>query len=334
MKSQRLRMSPAVGILAAVLSLLIAAGDAASAQAWPTRPVTLVVPFGAGGAMDIVGRILAPRLSELLGQQVVVENVGGAGGMTGVNRVAKAAPDGYQFVLGNMGTQAISQTLYKHPLYNSETDLVPVGMVAQSYFVLIAQKDLPVRTLADFVAYAKANQGRMQYASAGAGSTTHMACVLLNAAMGTNITHVPYRSTSVGIQDMMAGRIDFICDTIETAAPQIRGGTVKAIAMLASNRAPLLPNLPSVAEEGLPQAAISGWYALFLPKGTPEGIVRRLSAATSAAVDAPAVRERFGSLGVGTVPPEARTPEYLAAVLAADIRKWADPIRASGVSIE
>ena len=209
--------------------------DNGAAQTWPTRPVTLVVPFGAGGAMDVVGRILAPRLSELLGQQVVVENVGGAGGMTGVSRVAKGTPDGYQFVLGNLGTQAISQTLYKHPLYNSATDFMPIGMFAQSYYVLITRKDLPASTLPEFIAYAKANQAKMQYASAGAGSTTHMACVLLNALMGTNVTHVPYRSTSVGIQDMMAGRIDFICDTVETAAPQILGDTVKAIALLAAS---------------------------------------------------------------------------------------------------
>ena len=218
-------------------------------QTYPTRPVTLVVPFGPGGAMDIVGRLLAPRLSELLGQQVVVENVSGAGGMTGVARVAKAPPDGYQFVLGNLGTQAISQTLYKHPLYNSVTDLTPIGMLAQSYYVLITRKDLPPSTLPDFIAYARANEGKMQYASAGAGSTTHMACVLLNAAMGTNITHVPYRSTAVGIQDMMAGRVDFICDTVETAAQQILGNTVKAIAVLASNRTPVLANVPSAAEQ-------------------------------------------------------------------------------------
>jgi len=320
---------------AAITSFLsITLSDHVAAQNWPTRPLTLIVPFGAGGAMDVVGRILAPRLSELLGQQVVVENVGGAGGMTGVSRVAKAAPDGYQFLLGNLGTQAISQTLYKHPLYNSATDFMPVGMLAQSYYVLITRKDLPATTLPEFVAYAKANQAKMQYASAGAGSTTHMACVLLNAAMGTNITHVPYRSTSVGIQDMMAGRIDFICDTVETAAQQILGNTVKAIALLASSRTPVLPNLASAAEQGVPEAAITGWYALFFPKGTLEPIVRRLSNAASATIDTPSVREHIESLGISTVPPERRTPEYLAKWVPAEIEKWAGPIKASGVSID
>jgi tripartite-type tricarboxylate transporter receptor subunit TctC len=319
---------------AAVISVSIASSDYGVAQNWPTRPVSMVVPFAAGGATDVVGRILASRLSELLGQQVLVENVGGAGGMTGASRVTKAPPDGYQFLLGNLGTQAISQTLYKHPLYNTMTDFMPVGMFAQSYYVLITRKDLPVTTLPEFIAYAKANQAKMQYASAGAGSTTHMACVLLNAAMGTNITHVPYRSTAIGIQDMMAGRIDFICDSEETAAQQILGDTVKAVALLASGRTPVLPNLATAVEQGVPEAAITGWYAVFLPKGTPEAIVRRLSNAVSATMDTPAVIERFESLGVSAVPPEWRTPEYLAKWVPAEIEKWAGPIRASGVSMD
>jgi tripartite-type tricarboxylate transporter receptor subunit TctC len=303
-------------------------------QAYPTRPVTLVVPFGPGGAMDIVGRVVASRLSELLGQQVVVENVSGAGGMTGVARVAKAAPDGYQLVLGNLGTQVISQTLYKRPLYNTVTDLTPIGMLANSYFVLITRKDLPAVTLPEFVAYAKANAGKMQYASAGPGSTTHMACVLLNMAMGTNITHVPYRSTVIGIQDMMAGRVDFICDTVETAAPQILGNTVKAIALLASSRTPVLPDVPTAPEQGVPEAAIQGWYGLFFPKGTPSAIVRRMSDAAIQTMDTPSVLERFASVGITAVPSEQRSPEYLAKSLPEQIERWAKPIKASGVLME
>src|ERR1700681_141391 len=176
------------GLIAGTVGGLLAASAPAAAQSWPTRPVTMVVPFGAGGATDVMARVLAPRLSELLGQQVIVENVGGAGGMTGVARVAQAPPDGYQFVLGNAGTQAISQTLYKQPLYNSATDFAPVGMVAQSFFVLITRKDLAATTLPEFIAYARANHAKMQYASAGVGSTSHMMCVLLNTEMGTDIT--------------------------------------------------------------------------------------------------------------------------------------------------
>jgi tripartite-type tricarboxylate transporter receptor subunit TctC len=306
----------------------------AAAQAWPTRSVTMVVPFGAGGATDVMARVLAPRLSELLGQQVIVENVGGAGGMTGVARVAKAPPDGSQFVLGNAGTQAISQTLYKQPLYTSVTDFAPVGMVTQSFFVLITRKDLPARTLPEFIAYAKANHGKMQYASAGVGSTSHMMCVLLNTAMGTDITHVPYRSTTIALPDMIAGRIDFICDAVETAAQQIEGNTVKAIAVLAPSRSAVLPQLATATEQGLAGVAASGWYGLFLPKGTPDAIVHRLSSAASAAVDTPSVRERIEGLGINMVPPETRTPEFLARFLPAEIEKWAVPIRASGLSMD
>src|SRR5215831_6769291 len=176
----------------------------AFAQDWPTRPVTMVVPFAAGGPADTVARILAPGLSELLGQQIVVENVGGSGGMTGAARVAKAAPDGYQFVLGNMGTHAANQTFYKTPLYNSASDFTPVMLVAQTPLVLLARKDLPADNLRDFIGYAKANQATMQYGSGGAGSASHLACVLLNSAIGINVTHVPYRGAAPAMQDLIA----------------------------------------------------------------------------------------------------------------------------------
>jgi tripartite-type tricarboxylate transporter receptor subunit TctC len=319
-------------MMAAIAALALS--TPAAAQSWPTRPLTMVVPFGAGGATDVMARTLAPRLSELLGQQVIVENVTGAGGMTGVARVAKSAPDGYQIALGNAGTQAVSQTLYKQPLYNSITDLAPVGVVAQQLFVLVTRKDLPATTLPEFIAYARSNQSKMQYASAGVGSTSHMMCVLLNTAMGTNITHVPYRSTAVAMPDMMAGRIDFICDAVETAAPHIQGDTVKAIALLAPHRSAVLPDLATAAEQGVADLALTGWYGLFLPKGTPEAIVHRLSSAASAALDTPAVRARIEGLGINMVPPQERTPEFLAAFLPAEIKKWAAPIKASGVSID
>jgi tripartite-type tricarboxylate transporter receptor subunit TctC len=296
--------------------------------------LTLVVPFLAGGGVDAVARIQAQRMGELLGQTIIVENIGAAGGMAGGARVAKAAPDGYQFVLGNAGTQAISQTLYKQPLYNAVTDFVPVGMVAQSFFVLITRKDLPADTLPEFFAYARANHARMQYASAGVGSTSHMMCVLLNIAMGVDITHLPYRSTMIALPDMMAGRIDFICDAVETAAQQIAGRTVKAIAVLAPSRSAVLPDLATATEQGVAELALSGWYALFLPKGTPDAIVRRLSSAASAAVDTPSVRERIEGLGINMVAAERRTPEYLSRFLPAEIEKWAVPIRASGLSMD
>ena len=206
-------------------------------QDWPTRPVTMVVPFAAGGPADTVGRILASSLSELLGQQVIIENVGGSGGMTGSARVAKAAPDGYQFVLGNVGTHAANQTFYKTPLYNAATDFAPVMLIAQTPLVLLARKDLPANNLKEFIAYAKVNQASMQYGSGGAGSASHLACVLLNAAIGINVTHVPYRGAAPAMQDLIAGRIDYQCPDTPIAIPQIQSKMVKTIAILTRDRA-------------------------------------------------------------------------------------------------
>src|SRR5262245_12470915 len=205
-------------LMAAAIVVSLSIG-AAQSQEWPTRPITMVVPFAAGGPADTVGRILAPGLSELLGQQVIIENVGGSGGMTGSYRVAKAAPDGYQFVLGNLGTHAANQTFYKTPLYNAATDFAPVMLIAQTPLVLLARKDLPADSLRGFIAYAKANQASMQYGSDGAGSASYLACVLVNAAISINVTHVPYRGAAPAMQDLI-GRIDYQCPDTPIAIPQ------------------------------------------------------------------------------------------------------------------
>jgi tripartite-type tricarboxylate transporter receptor subunit TctC len=321
-----------LGIAAA--TVLVAGNSAAIAEDWPTGPVTMVVPFGAGGGVDVTARILAPRLAQIVGQQVVVENIGGAGGMTGSARVAKAAPDGYQFVYGNAGTHAINQTLYKHPLYNAATDFAPVGTVTHTFFTLITRNDLPADTLPQFIAYARANQAKMQFGSAGTGSTTHKVCVMLNAAMGTSIAHVPYRSTAVAMQDMMAGRIDFICEPILTAMAQIRGGTVKPIAFLGPRRTPVLPDLPTADENGLSGFTISRWGAFFFPVGTPTTIVHRLSNAASEALDTPSVSERIAGLGYDPAPVNERTPEYMEKFLPGEIKRWAAAIKAAGINSE
>jgi tripartite-type tricarboxylate transporter receptor subunit TctC len=315
-------------------AILPAATHVALGQSYPSRPLTMVVPFAAGGAADVAARTVAPRLSEILGQHVIVENIGGAGGMTGASRVARAAPDGYQFVYGNTGTHAINQTLYKKPPYNPVTDFAPVGMFQRYFLALVARKDLPANTLPEFIAYAKANQAKMHYVSSGPGTTTHIACALLNTAMGTNISHVPYRSTVNAMPDMFAGRIDFICDDILNAAPHVQGGAIKAIAFLGTSRTRVLPNLATAIEQGLSGFDVSGWSAWFLPKGTPPVIVQRLSAAVSETMDTPSVRERIEGFGYSIPPPEHRTPEHLAKLLPLEIEKWAAPIRASGVSID
>ena len=293
----------------------------------------MVIPFAAGGPVDIVGRILASRLSELLGQQVVVENLGGAGGMTGASRVAKSAPDGYQVVLGNVGTHAASQTFYKRPLYNAATDFAPVMLIAETPPVLLVRSDLPVNNLTDFITYAKANQATMQHGSGGVGSASHLACTLVNLRIGVSVTHVPYRGAAPAMQDLIAGRINYLCPDAPIAIAQIQNKNVKAIAILTRNRSPSLPALASAHEQGLINFAASNWFALFLPKGTPVMIVQKLSAATLATMNTPAVQVRMQEIGADLVAPERRSPDYLREFVESEIEKWAAPIKASGASI-
>ena len=260
--------------LAAAALAVLACSAPALSQQWPSRPMTMVVPFAAGGPADSVGRILAPQLSELLGQQVVIENVGGSGGMTGSARVARAAPDGYQFVLGNVGTHAASQTFYKSPLYNAATDFAPVALIAQTPLVLLARKDLPADNLAQFIAYAKAHQLSMQFGSGGAGSASHLACVLLNAAIGVTVTHVPYRGAAPAMQDLIAGRIDYQCPDTPIAIAQIAHGTIKAIAVLTRERSPGLPDAPTADEQGWSISTPQTGLLCFCPRARPQPLPR------------------------------------------------------------
>jgi tripartite-type tricarboxylate transporter receptor subunit TctC len=317
----------------AATAVLCDAVSPAAAQSWPTRPLSMVVPFAAGGGTDVLGRIIGKRLSEVIGQQVIIENVGGAGGMVGSARVVKAPPDGYQFVLGSRA-DAINQTLYKNPLYNLATDLAPVVLIADQPTVLVARKDLPVGNLREFIAYAKANQGTMQFGSAGAGSTGHVDCALLNARMGVNIAHVPYRGGGPAMQDLIAGRIDYFCTLSGTIVPQIEGGLVKPIAVLTGKRAPMLPNLASAGEQGLDDFEASTWFAFFLPRQTPEPIIQKLREATVAAMETHSLQERLLEAGAIVVAPERRTPEYLQRYVASEIEKNAAPIRAAGISMD
>jgi tripartite-type tricarboxylate transporter receptor subunit TctC len=318
----------------AVAAALLATAGATHAQEWPTRPVTLVVTFAAGSGDDLVARSFAPRLSELLGQQVVIENVGGAGGMTGASRVAKAPPDGYQIVLGGTGTFAANQTLYKQPLYNAVTDFKPVVLIAEQPMVLIARKELPVDNLKDFIAYTKANQARMQFGSGGPGSATHLACVLLNSAIGVNVTHVPYRSAALAFQDVIGGRLDYVCPIAGTAISVIEGKQVKPIANLSKSRTPILPNLATAQEQGLADFDAYIWNGMFLPKDTPDAIAKKLHDVTVEAMNTPVVQERIKEIGGSVVAPERRSPEYLKRFVVDEIAKWAAPIKASGISMD
>ena len=323
-----------ISIAATCAFACVAAHAPAFAQTWPSRSMTMVVPFAAGGGADIMGRIVAARLSEILGQQVIVENVGGAGGMTGAYRVAKATPDGYQFVLGTNGTHAQNQSLYKSPLYNAATDFAPVALIGEQPIGLLARKDLPADNLKEFTAYAKVNQASMKYGSAGAGSAVQLSCVLLNAANGLSITHVPYRGSAPAMQDLIAGRIDYQCANVAPALGQIEAHQVKAIAILGRHRAALMPDLRTADEQGMTGFDAILWYGLFLPRGTPADIVQKLNAATIAAMNTPALQERMKQIGAELVPPERRSSEYLGKLVESEIEKWAGPIKASGVTAD
>ena len=317
-----------ITVLAAVVSCM----GHAQAQEWPIRPVTMVVPFAAGGPGDVLGRILAPRLSELLGQPVIVENVGGGGGSIGSSRVAKAAPDGYQFVYGNVGTHAQYQLLYKKPLYDAASNFAPVALITETSSVLIVRKDLPVSDLPEFIAYSKANQTKMQYGSGGAGSPQHLTCELFNAAIGVNIIHVPYRGGGQAMQDLIAGLVDYLCPTTPIAIAQIEAKLVKGIALLGRDRSPTLPALASAHEQGLTDFETGSWSAFFLPRATPPAIVRKLHGATVAAMNTPSVQQRLQELGATVVAPERRSPEYLQKFVESEITRWTTVIKASGVT--
>jgi tripartite-type tricarboxylate transporter receptor subunit TctC len=321
-------------ILAALAAMVLASICPAKAQDFPTRAMTMIIPFAAGGPTDILGRLVAGRMSELLGQTVIVENVNGAGGMTGSERVANAAPDGYNFVLATVGTHAQGQTLYKHPLYDAVADFTPVILIAQIPLVLETRKDLPVSNFKEFVAYAKENRAKMQFGSAGTGSATHLGCVLMDYLLGINITHIPYRGTGPALQDLEGGRIDFLCDVMTTAKPPIESGAVKGLAVFDSKRSPALPDVPSSAEQGMPNLIAYTWNAIYLPKNAPEPIVKKLHDAALAAMHTPAVRERLSGLGAEIAPDDQATPDYLAKFTKSEIEKWAVPIKAAGVSVE
>jgi putative tricarboxylic transport membrane protein len=319
---------------AAVWAITMTLAGPTSAQEWPTRPITLIVPFAAGGGIDVSARLQAQRMSELLGQSIVVENVGAAAGTIGSSRVAKAEPDGYTFLIGNTGTHAYSQSLYKKPLYNAATDFQPVGLVSESPRILIARKDFPANNLKEFVAYLKANEKTVTFGSAGVGSGTHIPCVLLNLTLGLNITHIPYRGAAPVMQDLIGGRVDYMCDTIQTGAAQAKQGTVKGIAVMAEKRVPIIAELATTGEQGVPGVEASVWNAFFFPKGTPAPIVQKMNKAMSDTLDDPAIRGKLEDLGLVIVPPERRSAEYLAKYLPQEIERWAKPIREAGISAD
>jgi tripartite-type tricarboxylate transporter receptor subunit TctC len=320
--------------LAAGAATLPIASRIAVAQEWPTRPLTMVVPFAAGGAFDVEGRIFAQRMSKSLGQSVIVENISGASGTAGTTRVAKAAPDGYVFLLGSVGTHVYNPTLHKKLPYHPIADFAPVALFAEQPMVLITRPDFPAGNLQEFIAYAKANAAKLQYGSAGVGSTTHLACALLNATVGLDVTHIPYRGGAPAVVDLMAGRVDYMCENSAGAASQIANNTVKGLAILGHARSSLFPSVATAHEQGLNDFEAITWNAFFMPKGTPATIVKKLNEATNEAMKDPAVQRRMQELGVDLVAVERRSPEYLQKFEESEMAKWAPAIKAAGISIE
>ena len=317
--------------LVASAVLMLSQLGAAAAQEWPTRHITAIVPFGPGNSVDIVGRLLVARMSELLGQQIIVENIGGAGGSIGTARAARAAPDGYTIVIGGADTFAQNQSLFEKPPYNPATDFVPIVLAVELPLVLVGRNGLPPSNLQELILYMKANQDKMQFGSSGVGGATHLACAQVMRAAGVTLAHVPYRSAAAGIQDMIGGNLDLYCPVAAGALPHIEAKAIKFFGVLTDQRSPLLPHLPTAAEQGLPGIQGDYWIGIFAPAGTPEPIAAKLTQAAMSALETPIVESRLREVGAAIVAPERRTPAYLNKYVPEEIAGWARIIRESGV---
>jgi putative tricarboxylic transport membrane protein len=320
--------------VAAAVTVLAFTGAAQAAEPIPSRQLTIVVPFAAGGPSDAMARLLAQGIGQQVGARVLVENVAGAGGTIGSARVARAEPDGATLVFGNIGTHAANVGLYNTLPYNPETDFEPVALVASVPFVVAVKRALPADDFADFRKLATAKPGTLTYGSAGIGSAAHLAGLLLDAAMGAKAQHVPYRGIAPAMNDLVAGQIDFMCDQTVTMIPQIKGATVKPLAVISRTRVAQLPQLPNVIESGLPGVEVEAWSALFAPKGTPPAVIERLFGLAFGALAAPAIRARFEDLGAVIPARDAAAPSALRAHVAAEVRRWAPMIRSAGISAE
>jgi tripartite-type tricarboxylate transporter receptor subunit TctC len=311
--------------LALVSPALVAGAISANAQDYPTRSITMIVPFPAGGPSDVVARIMADGMSKHLGQTVVIENVAGGGGTTGTARAVSGAPDGYTVLGAGMGSHVAAAALFPNLKYDSTKDFEPVGMTANAQVAVVAKKDIPAKDLKEFIAYVKNNGGSVKQAHGGIGSASHMACLLFNSEAGLSPNSVPYRGTGPALNDLVGGHVDYFCEQVVSVAPSAKGGMIKALTVSGNARSAALPDVPSAKEAGLPGYQLSVWSAIFAPKGTPKPVVARLSDALNKALDDPALIKRLADLG-GTVPPKAeRGPDYLGKTLKADTARW-DPI--------
>ena len=318
-----------------LLSVMVAAmaltATSAAAQTYPSRPVTLIVPFAAGGPTDIIARIVGEYFSKTLGQQYIVENIAGAGGTTGITRAAQAKPDGYTIAMGHMGTHGAAPALYPNLKYDPAKDFEPIGLAAGTPILIVARKDFPSADLKEFVAKAKDTGTRLSQAHAGVGSVSFTTCTLLNSILGVKHHRVvAYRGTGPALNDMVGGQVDYMCDQVVNLVEQVRGGTIKAYAIATTERSPALPDVPTSKEAGLPEYEVSAWNALFAPKGTPKEIVAKLNETLSKGLDDAATRKRL--LDLGSVIPEGkgRSPDALADLVKSEVARWTPILKAAG----
>ncbi|MBX3539681.1 MAG: tripartite tricarboxylate transporter substrate binding protein BugD [Chelatococcus sp.] len=293
-----------------------------AAAAYPERPITMIVPFAAGGPTDVIARIVAENMSKTLGQQIIVENVAGAGGTTGSTRAAQAAPDGYTLVMGHMGTHGAAPALYPNLKYDPAKDFAPVGLAAGTPILIVAKKDFPAKDLKEFVAYVKANADKVNQAHAGVGSVSHSTCTLLDAQLGIKPTLVPYGGTGPALNDLVSGQVDFMCDQIVNLVPQIQAGTIKAYAVATPDRSPSLPDVPTTKEAGLPEYQVSAWNAIFAPKGTPDDVIAKLNNALVVALDDENTRKRLLDLGGVIADKPGRSPQALQDLVVSEVARW------------
>jgi len=320
----------------ALLAAAAAAGLAAApfstmAQTYPTKPITVVVPFAAGGPTDALARVLTSRMSEALGQTMIVDNLGGAGGTIGVNKVAKAAPDGYTVLFTHMGTLAVNIALYKSLPYDSQKDLEPIGLGGTNPMVLVAKKDLPAKNFQEFMAYVKANQKKAQYGMAGIGAASHLGGLMLNSMMKVDVLEIPYKGTGPALNDLVSGQFDYMVDQAVNVLPQIQGGNIKALGVSTLKRLPQLPDVPTIDEAGLKGYEVTIWNGFFVPKGTPKEVITKLNQALVMALGDEKVRARLTEQAVDLPSPQEATPEGLRDQLKASIDKWVPAIKAAGV---
>jgi tripartite-type tricarboxylate transporter receptor subunit TctC len=316
---------------AAVAAAVALAATPASAQNYPARPVTIIVPFAAGGPTDIIARIVGEYFSKTLGQQFIVENIAGAGGTTGITRAMQAKPDGYTIAMGHMGTHGAAPALYPNLKYDPTKDFEPIGLAAGTPILIVARKDFPAADLKEFIAKAKDTSTRLSQAHAGVGSVSFTTCTLLASQLGVKHHRVvAYRGTGPALNDLVGGQVDYMCDQIVNLVEQVKGGAIKAYAIATEQRSAALPDVPTTKEAGLPEYQVSAWNALFAPKGTPKEIVTKLNETLVKALDDEAARKRL--LELGSVLPEGkgRTPEALSDLVKSEVARWTPILKAAG----